>query len=859
MRPAIEPGDWLLVDPTVRRWPRRGSIVVFREPFTDVLAIKRVAARPGDWVRFADAWLRLGDDEAWLLGDATDDELAAAGFGPAADSRRYGPVPVEALVGRAWFRYAPASTIGRLPRPPDRAGRHARPGSIRLDGGPRTPTHSPRRHPRGASVAPAAQAGWTRRDGMIRQTCTRPLALALAAALLVGACGSAATPSASRAPSARWPSSRPRAWCRGNPQRVAPTATPDGDPGPPHADPIRHPQPSPAGGRAGPRWPRSRPGGGQGQPRRRRVHVTLPKGWRTLGLTAADIKAMLKTVPAGTVPQASRSSSRPWSPPGSSCGPSTCARRPGSNVSVLGPGHASRRAPALHRPGEPGTRPRHEQDEADRRQHQRAARPPGGCGMTAKVSGMTVTAHETHAVHAAVRQHDHHDHRDPQGRPDRRPGPAGQEHRPDRVAVGSGEGSSRSGRAARRRSGTRRDHPLVAPRATAGDRRRARPYHPAMDDLRAALGASIPTRPSPGRPGPGTTSRCPRSVAGPPWAMAEMIAAEPALGARVGARVVADGSAAALAGRRGPRGRRVRGARGRHGLRHVRARGDGHGRHPPRRLARRGAAGLGPGRRPGVRAGPGAAATRARDRDQPRGRHRRRRSPPSKAARARRRPHGAGHGQRRGARRGGGRHRPGDAGAGPELVPHRGLRLPAGGATVTAGILAGGTPNPDRLRDRLAHGIEAAHAPGPGGVRPDAAIGRVIADAAHLLVVASGVDRVTARELTLKVEEAAYVPSAMRDLETFLHGHLPATGSGDRPRPGPPRARRASRPGPPGPARPSPPPPRRASAAPRSSAPMPRRASPTADAARVGSWSPSTRPCPMPRRRSWARRVPSSS
>ena len=43
-------------------------------------------------------------------------------------------------------------------------------------------------------------------------------------------------------------------------------------------------------------------------------------------------------------------------------------------------------------------------------------------------------------------------------------------------------------------------------------------------------------------------------------------------------------------------------------------------------------------------------------------------------------------------------------------------------------------------------------------------------------MVASGVDRVTARELALKVEEAAYVPSATRDLETLLHGHLPATG-----------------------------------------------------------------------------------
>ena len=29
----------------------------------------------------------------------------------------------------------------------------------------------------------------------------------------------------------------------------------------------------------------------------------------------------------------------------------------------------------------------------------------------------------------------------------------------------------------------------------------------------------------------------------------------------------------------------------------------------------------------------------------------------------------------------------------------------------------------------------------------------------------------------LKIEEASWVPAAMRDLETFLHGHLPATGT----------------------------------------------------------------------------------
>jgi len=114
MRPAIDPGDWLLVDPTVARWPRRGTVVVFREPDSGLLAIKRVAAGPGDWVPFADGWLQLAEDEAWLIGDATDSELAAVGSGPGVDSRRYGPVPVDALVGRAWFRYWPGRAIGPL-------------------------------------------------------------------------------------------------------------------------------------------------------------------------------------------------------------------------------------------------------------------------------------------------------------------------------------------------------------------------------------------------------------------------------------------------------------------------------------------------------------------------------------------------------------------------------------------------------------------------------------------------------------------------------------------------------------------------------------------------------------------------
>lgn len=55
-------------------------------------------------------------------------------------------------------------------------------------------------------------------------------------------------------------------------------------------------------------------------------------------------------------------------------------------------------------------------------------------------------------------------------------------------------------------------------------------------------------------------------------------------------------------------------------------------------------------------------------------------------------------------------------------------------------------------------------------------IAGVLADSTHLLVIASGADRPAGRELVLKVEEASWLPSAFRDLETFLHGHLPATG-----------------------------------------------------------------------------------
>ena len=114
MAPAILPGDWLIVNPRVTRWPRTGSVVVFREPLSETLAIKRVAAGPGDQVRFGGGFLTLAADEAWLTADADEKAAAAVGFGPPIDSNRFGPVSLDDLVAHVLFRYAPLRRFGRI-------------------------------------------------------------------------------------------------------------------------------------------------------------------------------------------------------------------------------------------------------------------------------------------------------------------------------------------------------------------------------------------------------------------------------------------------------------------------------------------------------------------------------------------------------------------------------------------------------------------------------------------------------------------------------------------------------------------------------------------------------------------------
>jgi fructoselysine-6-P-deglycase FrlB-like protein len=96
---------------------------------------------------------------------------------------------------------------------------------------------------------------------------------------------------------------------------------------------------------------------------------------------------------------------------------------------------------------------------------------------------------------------------------------------------------------------------------------------------------------------------------------------------------------------------------------------------------------------------------------------------------------------------------------------------------IVAGIavaaeLRGVDADPDAARALLGAGLA------PGVVAATEAIARELAGVDRIVVIGSGVDRIAARELTLKIEEGTHLPAAFREVETLLHGHL--AGMDDR-------------------------------------------------------------------------------
>ncbi len=137
MVPTFLDGDYLLTDKVTYRWvrqPEQGDIVVFQSPENQNYDfIKRIMALPGDNIMVEDGRVYVNDqplEENYLPDSVTTRSGAFLKEGIAyrvpensyivfgdnrngsSDSREWGPVVREKIVGRAWFRYLPLTRVG---------------------------------------------------------------------------------------------------------------------------------------------------------------------------------------------------------------------------------------------------------------------------------------------------------------------------------------------------------------------------------------------------------------------------------------------------------------------------------------------------------------------------------------------------------------------------------------------------------------------------------------------------------------------------------------------------------------------------------------------------------------------------
>jgi len=141
MEPNFVDGEYLLIDEISYRLgePQRGEVIVFRYPLDPVeFYIKRVVGLPGETVEVTgghviiynqqnpqgltlrESYLPgngftpeegryvLGGDQYYVLGDNR-----SASF----DSRKWGPLKKEYIIGRAWLRAWPIAQAGVVPEP----------------------------------------------------------------------------------------------------------------------------------------------------------------------------------------------------------------------------------------------------------------------------------------------------------------------------------------------------------------------------------------------------------------------------------------------------------------------------------------------------------------------------------------------------------------------------------------------------------------------------------------------------------------------------------------------------------------------------------------------------------------------
>ena len=147
MLPNLDDGQMLLVNRNAYQFvdvggnryypfdpPERGDVIVFDPPTgSDKPYIKRIIGLPGEEVTFSDGNVFIDGDplaedyieERTRCGARSDncDVIVPEGYvyvlgdhrNNSSDSRVFGPVPVENVVGKAWLSYWPVSDVGFVP------------------------------------------------------------------------------------------------------------------------------------------------------------------------------------------------------------------------------------------------------------------------------------------------------------------------------------------------------------------------------------------------------------------------------------------------------------------------------------------------------------------------------------------------------------------------------------------------------------------------------------------------------------------------------------------------------------------------------------------------------------------------
>ena len=123
MEPNLHPHQRLIVDKISYRLhaPQRNDIVVIDRPEMEELLVKRVVALPGERVEIRSGVIYVNDQAISepFPHDMTPIEMAPLTLGPLAyfvlgdnrsnsnDSRAFGPVTLDQILGRVWLRYWP--------------------------------------------------------------------------------------------------------------------------------------------------------------------------------------------------------------------------------------------------------------------------------------------------------------------------------------------------------------------------------------------------------------------------------------------------------------------------------------------------------------------------------------------------------------------------------------------------------------------------------------------------------------------------------------------------------------------------------------------------------------------------------